>query len=78
MCKQPFLVLFVLLGSISPAFAEGVIGSDQVLTVNTVQFLAATTENAAYVQAFNYFFTIELLTGVLGAFIYQVIKVFRM
>lgn len=78
MCKQPFLVLLVLLGSISPAFAEGVIGRDQVLTVNTVQFLAATTENAAYVQVFNYFFTIELLTGVLGAFIYQVIKVFRM
>lgn len=78
MFKQPFFVLIVLLCSISPALAEGVIGRDQVITVNTVQFLAATTENASYVQVFNYFFTIELLTGVLGAFLYQVIRVFRM
>lgn len=78
MGKQSFLVLLILISVASPALAEGVIGRDQVITVNTVQFLAATTENAAYVQVFNYFFTIELLTGVLGAFLYQVIRVFRM
>ena len=78
MFKQPFFVLIVLLCSVSSAYADGVIGRDQIITVNTVQFLASTTENAEYVQVFNYFFTIELLTGVLGAFIYQVLKVFRM
>ncbi len=78
MGKQSFLVLLILLAAATPAFADGVIGRDQVITVNTAQFLVATTENAEYVQVFNYFFTIELLTGVLGAFLYQVIKVFRM
>lgn len=78
MGKQSFLVLLILISVASPALAEGVIGRDQVISVNTVQFLTATAENAAYVQVFNYFFTIELLTGVLGAFLYQVIRVFRM
>ncbi len=76
--RQLFFTSLLLSLSVAPAFANGVIGRDQVITVNTVQFLASTTENAAYVQVFNYFFTIELLTGVLGAFLYQVIKVFRM
>lgn len=78
MFKQPFFILVVLLTLATSVHAEGVIGRDQVISVNTVQFLASTTENAEYVQVFNYFFTIELLTGVLGAFLYQVIKVFRM
>ena len=60
------------------AFAEGIVGRDQAISVNTVQFLMPTGEDAPYVQVFNYFFTIELLTGVIGAFLYQVIKVFRM
>jgi len=78
MFRQPFLILLVLLTFATPVCAEGVIGRDHLISVKTVQYLVPTPENASYVQVFNYFFTIELLTGVLGAFLYQVIKVFRM
>lgn len=78
MLRQPFFILLVLLALAAPAYAEGVIGRDHLISVNTVQYLVPKPENASYVQVFNYFFTIELLTGVLGAFLYQVIKVFRM
>ena len=75
-----FLIIFSLLIFLpSTGFCEGVIGVDQQFNINPVQFLIANnTDQQPYVDAFNYFFTIELFCGLLALWIRLVMRVVRM
>ncbi len=75
-----FLIIFsFLLFLPSIGFCEGVIGVDKEFKFKAVQFLLATTsEQQPYVDAFNYFFTIELFCGLLALWIRLVMRVVRM
>lgn len=75
-----FLIIFLFLILLpTTGFCEGVIGVDKEFTIKPVQYLIAnTSEQKPYVEAFNYFFTIELFSGLLALWIRLVMRVARM
>lgn len=70
------LGIIIVFALAPPAFAGVVIGADRIITVNSVSFLQL-PDNPEYAQVFNFFVTIELLTGIIGAFLRMVIRGFR-
>lgn len=80
MNRSAFLLLAALLMIFCPEFAraENVIGQDQVISTPVFTVLQVEGEGAQYAQAFNYFFTIEILSGLIAAYCSLVIRIFRM
>lgn len=57
------------------ALAGGVIGLDQTITVPTFVIL---TDQGAYGDVFNFFFTVMMLSGLISVFFKNLIRLFRL
>lgn len=74
-----FIILFFFFSVPCVVHADGVIGQDTVITVPVGNFLVSTdSEYDLYVNVFNYFFSLQLLVGLISVWLKLIIKPFKL